>query len=73
MPEFREAAACLGFWPSLLAVGNDLLVYAFRIPPDDPKAEYITSICTRTQLATTAAEDLAKLGKGKRPRISSLR
>ena len=71
MPEFRETSACLGFWPSLLDVGNELLVYAQWLPPkSEPKSEggaYFTSICTRTRLAKDAREDFSKLGPGSSP------
>ncbi len=70
MPDFRETSACLGFWPAYLQIGNDLLVYAERIPPGSKGDPYITSICTRTNLSSAASEDFKKLGRGKPPRGS---
>jgi hypothetical protein len=67
MPDFRETSACLGFLSDYLQVGNDLLVYAARIPPDSKGAEFYTSICTRTKLSASASEDFKKLGRGKAP------
>jgi hypothetical protein len=63
MAAFAEGAACIGFWPSFLRVGNDLLVYAYQIngPP------YITDICSRTQLAS-ATKDFTQLGPGHEPK-----
>jgi hypothetical protein len=43
MPDLREQAACEGFWPAHLEVGNDLLVYAQKQPPKDPKGQYFTT------------------------------
>jgi hypothetical protein len=67
MPDFREGAACLGFWPALVKVGNDLLVYAQWLPPGSREGDYFTSICTRTRLASAAGEDFSALGRGKPP------
>jgi hypothetical protein len=64
MPAFEESTACIGFWPSLLSIGNDLLVYASR--QGSPPA-YFTSICTRTALAKDS-KDFERLGRGKAPR-----
>ncbi len=63
MPALAETSACLGFWPSFLEVGNDLLVFASRYGGTD----YVTSICTRTRLAKNAKIDLWRLGPGKEP------
>jgi hypothetical protein len=53
-----EQAACWGFWPDLVRVGNDLLVFAVERPahwlqwervagfPKDQKTVFTTSICT---------------------------
>ena len=50
----------MGFWPSHLKVGNDLLVYAFRIPNG---SEYFTYICSRTALVEES-QDFDALGPG---------
>ncbi len=68
MPEFREEAACLGFWPTHLKVGNDLLVYAKRMPLGSTDGAYFTNICTRTRLSSSASEDFSRLGRGTAPR-----
>jgi hypothetical protein len=67
MPELCETSACIGFLPTLLQVGNDLLVFAWRLRRDPSDNEYFTSICTRTQLSQSAGEDFARLGRGKPP------
>jgi hypothetical protein len=67
MPDLREGAARLGFWPTLLKVGNDLLVYAQWLPPGSKEGEFFTSICTRTKLASAAGEDFSRLGPRKTP------
>lgn len=64
MPALEETAACWGFWPSFLKIGNDLLVYASRV---HGHREYLTSICTRTTLARDA-KDFDKLGPGDVPK-----
>jgi hypothetical protein len=64
MPAMKEGAACIGFWPSFLKIGNHLLVYAYRMG-DVP--EYITDICSRTNLAEKS-KDFAQLGAGRPPK-----
>jgi uncharacterized membrane protein YjfL (UPF0719 family) len=64
MPALAEGAACVGFWPSYLTTGNDLLVYASRLSKD---GEYFTSVCDQTKPSSDAGEDFRKLGKGKPP------
>src|SRR5580704_9380000 len=63
MAAIREAAVCIGFWPSFLETGNYLLVYAYEF--GDPP-EYMTDICSRTNLVDHS-EDFARLGKGYQP------
>ena len=56
----------LGFLAKLLEVGNDLLVYAYRVPSETESGGtymFQTSICSRTALAR-ANEDLEALGLG---------
>lgn len=72
MPELREEAACIGFWPSQLKVGNDLLVYAKWQPFGSRDGAYFTNICTRTRLSSGAGEDFRKLGRGKPARNSPI-
>ncbi len=57
MPALKEGAACIGFWPSLLKIGNYLLVYAYKF--GDPPV-YITNICSRTNLVEES-RDFAQL------------
>jgi hypothetical protein len=64
MPAIRETSMCIGFWTSYLEVGNDLLVYAYRI---DGKGDFITDICSRTALAEKS-KDFAELGPGHAPK-----
>lgn len=59
----QESTFCVGFSPGLLEVGNDLIFYAFKI---GSKGEYVTDICSRTNLAGTS-KDFADLGWGRRP------
>jgi hypothetical protein len=69
MPAYEEAAACWGFWPNLLKVGNDLLVYAYRVPGETESGGTLmfeTNICSRTA-PTRANEDLKALGVGYDP------
>ena len=67
MPALEELAACWGFWPDLLKVGNDLLVYAFQVPGETSGTSmFETTICSRTALAR-GNTDLAELGAGNEP------
>ena len=67
MPAIEETSTCMGFWPSHLKVGNDLLVYASRFSKSGP---YVTDICTRTALAKDA-KDFGELGPGSEPKKPS--
>jgi hypothetical protein len=66
MPAFEEASSCYGFWPRLLAVGNELLVYALRLPTGQNRYMYLTGICSRTHL-TRETRDFDELGLGYEP------
>jgi hypothetical protein len=66
MPAVEETTMCIGFWPHLLKIGSDLLVYANRGGPGRP--EYYTDICTRTAFAKDAKDDLDQLCPGEEPR-----
>lgn len=67
MPAYEERSACWGFWPRLLKVGNELLVYARRLDGATPGAFiFITSICSRTALIENN-KDLGELGDGYEP------
>lgn len=68
MSAVEETAACWGFWPSFLKVGNDLLVFAARFQGG---TEYVTNICSRTRLAKDANDDLKRLGIGEPPKIAA--
>ena len=63
MPGIEETAACIGFWPSILKIGEDLLVYASRFGG----SEYLTSICGNHKPAKDAQKDFRGLGPGKHP------
>ena len=67
MPDFPETSACLGFLPKLLEVGNELLVFAWRLHRYPTDNDYFTSICTRTGLASEVGATIRKLGKGRLP------
>jgi len=64
MPAIKETIGCTGFWPDWLKVGNDLIVYAFRIVQT---GNYVTDICSRTGFAATS-KDLSELGSGRQPK-----
>jgi hypothetical protein len=67
MPAYEETSTCWGFWPRLLRVDNDLLVYAKRWDGETPGTfRFETSICSRTALARDN-KDLAELGAGYEP------
>ena len=68
MIDFPEAAACLGFMDRWLRVGNDLLVFAWRLHRYPNDNEYFTSICTRTSTWNEASDTLKKLGKWRPPK-----
>ena len=68
MPDFPESAACIGFAPKWLRVGNDLLVFAARLHRYPGDNDYFTSICSRTSLASEAGDAFEKLGRGRLPR-----
>jgi hypothetical protein len=68
MPDFTESAACIGFLPKWLQVGNDLLVFAARLDRYPGDNDYFTSICSRTSLASEAGDAFERLGRGKLPR-----
>jgi hypothetical protein len=70
MVDFRESSACIGFLPKWLQVGNDLLVFAWRLHRYPGDNDYFTNICTRTSLASEAGDALEKLGNGRLPRNS---
>jgi hypothetical protein len=68
MPALEETSACWGFWPKLLKAGNDLLVFAFRIPDATGGFIFETGICSRTATAKDNA-DIQALGLGYEPAI----
>jgi hypothetical protein len=66
MPAVEETSACMGFWPSDLKVGSDLLVYAWRVG-----SAYYTGICGSHILARENgkdAKDFEELGPGAKPK-----
>jgi hypothetical protein len=69
MVDFPESG-CLGFLNRWLRVGNDLLVFAWRLRRYLNDNEYFTSICTKTSTWSEASDTLKKLGKGRPPRGS---
>ena len=68
MAAYEETGACWGFWPHLLKIGNDLVVFAFQTPGGDidEPSTFQTTICSRTAPAT-ANKDLDALGPGYEP------
>jgi uncharacterized protein YihD (DUF1040 family) len=67
MRAIEETAACVGFWPPLLKLGEDLLVYAKRIQGSD----YLTDICGNHKPAEDAGNDFKILGPGQEPARSA--
>jgi hypothetical protein len=82
MPAVEAISDCLGFSPSFLKVGNDLLVYAGRVrsytvpvggeivtfvTKIPDNPIYFTSACMRTALAKDT-KDLEDLGPGEEPK-----
>ena len=69
MPAVEETSACVGFWPNLLHVGADLIVYARKQGSD-----YYTYVCGENKAAKDSngkeAKDLAELGRGREPSTS---
>ena len=64
MPALKETTACVGFWPTLLESGNELVVYARRM--NGGNGDYITDICSGTHPARPFW-DLPELGFGRQP------
>lgn len=62
MPADEATAACWGFSP-LLAVGDELLVFAHQLWGSD----YATNFC-RTKRVKFASKDLEELGPGEEPK-----
>jgi len=69
MPAVEETSACVGFWPSFLRIGEDLLVYASHFG----SSGYLTSICGNHKLAKHAKKDFSVLGRGREPQRSRQR
>jgi len=63
MPALKETFGCVGFWPTYLEIGKNLLVYAFQI---NGKGDYFTSICFRTA-PVEDTRDVFSLGFGYTP------
>lgn len=67
---------CFGFWPHLLHVRADVIVYANKRVPINTQASaaYYTGICGQHKPAKTPndkdAEDLRQLGPGREPSTS---
>lgn len=71
MPALLETSACWGFSSSHLRIGNDLLVFAFRVPGETSSVSILeTTICSRTALVK-GNRDLEEVGLGYAPTISS--
>lgn len=57
---------CFTWWPSLLKIGNELVVYASRLPSrTGTTTDYFPMRC-KTALARDAL-DIRELGRGRRP------
>lgn len=68
MIEFTAGGSCLGFRPSLLLVGNDLLVFAWRLHRFPGDNDYFTGACSGTSTWNDAGANIKKLGPGRPPR-----
>jgi hypothetical protein len=74
-----ESAACSGFWPHLVEVGKELLVFAYQEPsryswasvpgfPRNQDTVLTTSICSRTsEWSASAGEFRKRFPSGRRP------
>jgi hypothetical protein len=76
-----EQAACWGFWPDLVSVGNELLVFAVERPaqwlqwekvagfPKGQKTVFTTSICTHTSNWSPTIDAILRqtFGSGQQP------
>ena len=60
-----ERVNCLSFRGGLLEIGNELLVYARKIPALG--GDYFTDECSRTELASQS-KDYGYLGSGHKPK-----
>jgi hypothetical protein len=60
-----DGGLCTAFWRGLLVVGNELVVYASRLPSSNTK-EYLP-LRGKTTLVSRAT-DIAQLGRGHRPK-----
>ena len=63
MPGYASLSWCYAFPPRLLAVGNELLVFASRI---DPGSRYYFPLLCHIRLATS--RNVRQLGRGHKPK-----
>jgi len=59
-----DGGLCTAFWRGLLVVGNELVVYASRLFPDEPDYYPVRSKST----LVSRARDIEKLGRGRKPK-----
>ena len=64
MPALETVWACFGFYPGVLQLGNELLVYASSFGSTGP-ADLSVKCATKPW---SAANNISKLGHGKKPR-----
>jgi len=62
-----SGVAPFSFYPGQLEVGNDLLVFAARLSPEDPPNDLFNINCSHTHFASQRAAVIAKLGRGRKP------
>jgi hypothetical protein len=60
-----DGGLCTAFWRGLLVVGNELVVYASRVPAWD-RNEYLPYRAKTTLVSN--ARDLSQLGRGHKPK-----
>jgi hypothetical protein len=64
MPAIEGGAACFGFYPGMLKIGNELLVYASNFGSAGPAD---LSVKCATKLVSES-KNIRKLGPGRKPR-----
>ena len=69
MPAIEERSDCAGFWPNFLKVGNELVVFAFKLSGDHEY--YQTSVCLPTTMAAKSSVTV-ELGPGYPPRSDQI-
>jgi hypothetical protein len=67
MQAFESGYACFGFWPGVLKLGNELLVFASTFGSDKRQDHPFLSMPCATRLVKDA-RDVQQLGHGRKPK-----